>query len=400
MAKWLHNFLDGRIDPVTARHARGVVAARFRDAPDEPCRQTVAIGGKGRQLWTVDRIRCLEAGSDHFFAWHRDGIAIALDPVTGRRISTFDSPTPLDLGDDCYLAPIEGGRLLALRSSWGRDVEWLAAFVNVSTGKLFAGFRGPLSSGSFSGGISAAPAVRGSCAYVAVAPSCGSGKYEGVVTAIDFKRHAFVWSHQLGRGRCPNGLCVIGSRLLISARDEDDDTSYLVCLSTKTGKLVWKIPWPEDGFDEHDLHHTFTPSQSMVYVCHTLGDGRNPTRLLGAFSLSTGRHKWGYALFFLPRTPPLVMGNVVVATLGSVVGLGAAKGEVRWTVPVLGCAKDIVAFGDNVAIASYAEVSVVNPASGRTVRKHAIDRSFEEVRLLAAPPALYVVGTNAVQRLQ
>ena len=189
------------------------------------------------------------------------------------------------------------------------------------------------------------------------------------------------WRVPCGAGY--SGVAVVGQKVLLWHRE--GNTEQLDCLSTKDGARLWRASFPATyrGGVDADRGPRCVPviADKQVYVYGAAGD-------LHAVQLSDGRKLWSRELradyeaddgYFGAGSTPLVLGELVIATVGGesgagVVAVSTVDGTTQWTAVDEGAAyaSPISVRLDNnpyvVAVLGLTTV-LLEPASGKVVRE-------------------------------
>jgi outer membrane protein assembly factor BamB len=169
----------------------------------------------------------------------------------------------------------------------------------------------------------------------------GGGQSEDTTIPATWTDDGYLWKVELpGKGNSSPVLW--GNRIFLLSADADDGTRYVLCLSAREGRLLWKRDFPGT---KHHLHvqNTFASSTpcvddrrvycawatpeaiTLVALDH---EGQEAWRLnLGPF---TSQHGFGAS--------PVLYRDLVVLTNDQdgdsfLVGVDASDGTIRWKVP-------------------------------------------------------------------
>ncbi len=165
----------------------------------------------------------------------------------------------------------------------------------------------------------------------------GTGRVEGGLPEgegfLDFE---IAWKHPLGSGY--SGIAIAGDRLVTAATE--GETDFVVALALEDGRELWRhdLPAPYKGHDGSHDGPIATPAiaDGRVFMVGAHGTGI-------ALDLESGELLWSkHFVEEMEKSPPfygfgsspLVVGDLVIVQIGgdsgSVVGLDAASGDVRW----------------------------------------------------------------------
>jgi outer membrane protein assembly factor BamB len=192
---------------------------------------------------------------------------------------------------------------------------------------------------------------------------------------------AIRWRVPCGAGYA--GVAVVGERVFLWHRENNEER--LDCLSSVDGHRLWRAAFPATyrGGVDADLGPRCVPvvAGDQVYVYGAAGD-------LHAVSLASGTSVWTRELrsdyeaedgYFGAGSTPIVVGDMVIATVGGrsgtgVVAVNARDGKTRWT-----------AVDENAAYASPITIQIdkqsyviavlglttvmLEPATGNVIRK-------------------------------
>ena len=144
-----------------------------------------------------------------------------------------------------------------------------------------------------------------------------------------------------GRGHA--SPCVVGSRILLSAADDTEQTQFLVCLDRATGRQLWQTDLHHGGFPsvhEFNSHASATPAcdgtivivpfvnSDVLWVSGVTIDGKI------AWQQKAGRfrHANGYG------SSPTLYENLAIVSNDNqdescVIAINRTNGQIVWTVP-------------------------------------------------------------------
>ena len=208
-----------------------------------------------------------------------------------------------------------------------------------------------------------------------------------------------VWSQAIGGGY--SGIAVKGDRVLTMDRPSDKKTERVVCLSAKSGRLLWEWKYSSVYGDlsyDNGPRATPTIAGDRVYTlgatgivhCLSLAEGKKLWSVDTEASLKAKRPIWGHAASVLVR------GDLVYLHIGgrpnaTIVALDRKNGEVRWKAladrPGYTTPLPVTIHGKPQLLTWTADhLAALSPESGSLIYKAAFKTSNYDVAITSPVP--------------
>ena len=163
-----------------------------------------------------------------------------------------------------------------------------------------------------------------------------SGTYpeKGLLQSWSENGPALLWSSKIGFGY--SAPTVDGDYTYITVNDEDNKQEFMLCLSTKDGKIVWSAEYGKAAESYEGTRSTPTVLGDKVYaisgdaevVCLDKKSGKLLWRVAALTEFEGSKGRWGFS------ESPLVFDNMLVFCPGgkktTVVALNNQTGETIW----------------------------------------------------------------------
>lgn len=169
----------------------------------------------------------------------------------------------------------------------------------------------------------------------------GSGVAENIKLPDTWTDADYRWTVDLP-GQGLSSPVVWGDRLYIASADETKLERYVLCYSTRDGKLIWQnaSPFPKEKKHLQNSYATNTPAVDAKRVYH-LWQSKTDSQLLAfdhdgklLWTSPLGAYKSGHG----GGISPVVVDDVVAINYlqegeSRLIGVDAATGSIRWSVP-------------------------------------------------------------------
>ncbi len=209
----------------------------------------------------------------------------------------------------------------------------------------------------------------------------GSGISDATTIPVEWTEKDFAWKQKLP-GRGLSSPVVWGERVWLTSADEESGERWLICLSTKDGKILWSRSVEFSSYKKHknNSYAASTPTcdEKRVYVLWQAPKASpliaydHAGKKIWEYDLGRYRHGQGGA------TSPIVYDDLVVIANdhkqgSSLLALGREDGKLRWSIPRKGkracyttpCIYTREDFGEQIVFSHCFEgITGVDPKSG------------------------------------